>query len=146
MRLTAIHVPPVTFEQYEQFESPDGYRGELVNGRIVVYPEAKPLHSQVAENIHELLKRASDQRKYKVGQRMNLRFADVHSMPSPDVFVMKLAEWRRACAESRYPAGGRFLLAVEVTPSNYPRPLSEKIEFMCGTVWKPGWSIPTEKK
>ena len=127
---SAIHVPPITFEQYEQFESPDGYRDELINGRIVVSPEAKPLHSQVAENIHELLKRASDKRKYKVGQRMNLRFADVHSMPSPDVFVMELAEWRRACAESRYPDGGRVLLAVEViSPSNYPGPLSEKINI-----------------
>ncbi len=93
-------------------------------------PEAKPLHSQVAENIHELLKRASDRRKYKVGQRMNLRFPDVHSMPSPEVFVIELAEWQKACAESRYPDGSRVLLAVEViSPSNYPRPLSEKVNI-----------------
>ena len=130
MRLTAIHVPPITFEQYEQFESPDGYRGELINGRIFVYPEAKPLHSQVAENIRELLKQANDKRKYKVGRRMNLRFPDVHSMPSPDVFVTELAEWRRAGAERQYPDGGSVLLAVEViSPSNYPRPLSEKIDI-----------------
>jgi len=127
---SALHVPPITFEQYEHFESPNGYRDELINGRIVVSPEAKPLHSQVAENIHELLKSASDKRKYKVGQRMNLRFPDVHSMPSPDVFVIELAEWRRACVESRYPDGSRVLLAVEViSPSNYPRPLSEKINI-----------------
>lgn len=125
---SAPHVPPITFEQYEQFESPSGYRDELINGKIVLSAEAKPLHSQVAENIHELLKKASDKRKYKVGQRMNLRFADSHSMPSPDVFVMQLAEWRKACAESRYPEGGHVLLAVEViSPSNYPGPLSQKI-------------------
>ena len=127
---SALHVPPITFEQYEHFEAPNGYRDELINGRIVVSPEAKPLHSQVAENIHELLKSASDKRKYKVGQRMNLRFPAVHSMPSPDVFVIELAEWRNACAESRYPDGSRVLLAVEViSPSNYPRPLSEKISI-----------------
>ena len=67
---SGIHVPPITFEQYEQFESPNGYRDELINGRIVVSPEAKPLHSQVAANVHELLKRVCDKRKYKVGQRM----------------------------------------------------------------------------
>lgn len=127
---SAIHVPPITFEQYERFESPNGYRDELINGRIVVSPEAKPLHSQVAENIHELLKKASDKRKHKVGQRMNLRFPDVDSMPSPDVFVIELKEWRQACAESRYPDGDRVLLAVEViSPSNYPRSLSEKIQI-----------------
>jgi Uma2 family endonuclease len=127
---SSLPVPPITFEQYEHFESPNGYRDELINGRIVVYPEAKPLHSQVAENIHELLKSASDKRKYKVGQRMNLRFPDVHSMPSPDVFVIELTEWRRACAEIRYPDGASVLLAVEViSPSNYPRPLSEKVNI-----------------
>jgi Uma2 family endonuclease len=127
---SAIRVPPITFEQYELFESPNGYRDELINGRIVVSPEAKPLHSQVAENIYELLRKASDKRKYKVSQRMNLRFPDVHSMPSPDVFVIELQEWRRACAESRYPDDIRVLLAVEVmSPSNYPRPLNEKINI-----------------
>lgn len=127
---SATHVPPITFEQYEHFESPDGYRDELINGMIVVSLEAKPLHLQVAENLHEMLKRASDKRKYKVGQRMNLRFPDVNSMPSPDVFVIELAEWRRTCAESRYPDGARVLLAVEViSPSNYPRPLNEKINI-----------------
>jgi Uma2 family endonuclease len=127
---SALHVPPITFEQYEHFQSPNGYRDELINGRIVVSPAAKPLHSQVAENIHELLKKACDKRKYKVGQRMNLRFPDVHSMPSPDVFVIELAEWRGACAESRYPDGGGVLLAVEViSPSNFPGPLSEKVNI-----------------
>jgi len=127
---SALPVPPITFEQYEHFQSPNGYRDELINGRIVVSPAAKPLHSQVAENIHELLKKACDKRKYKVGQRMNLRFPDVHSMPSPDVFVIELAEWRGACAESRYPDGGGVLLAVEViSPSNFPGPLSEKVNI-----------------
>ncbi len=125
---SALSAPPITIEQYLAFESPDGYRDELVNGRIIVSPEAKPLHSDVADNLHELLKAACDRKLHKVGQRMNLRFPDANSMPSPDVFVIELAEWQRARSEEVYPEGSKVLLAVEViSPSNRPRPLSEKI-------------------
>jgi Uma2 family endonuclease len=59
---------------------------------------------------------------------MNLRFPDVDSMPSPDVFVIELAEWHRARSEEVYPEGSKVLLAVEVvSPSNRPAPLSEKV-------------------
>jgi Uma2 family endonuclease len=49
---------PITFEQYEEFEAPDGFRDELINGRIVVSPEAKPLHHEIAANVFGLLKKA----------------------------------------------------------------------------------------
>jgi Uma2 family endonuclease len=59
---------------------------------------------------------------------MNLRFPDVHSMPSPDVFVIDLAEWQRARSAEIYPDGAKVLLAVEViSPSNRPAPLAEKV-------------------
>ena len=90
-------------------------------------PEAKPLHSDVAENLYELLKAACN-KKHKVGQRMNLRFPDVDSMPSPDVYVIDRAEWQRARSEEVYPDGSKVLLAVEViSPSNRPGPLGEKV-------------------
>ncbi len=59
---------------------------------------------------------------------MNLRFPDVDSMPSPDVFVIDLAEWQRARSAEIYPDGAKVLLAVEViSPSNRPTPLAEKV-------------------
>jgi Uma2 family endonuclease len=96
---SALSAPPITIEQYLTFESPDGYRDELINGRIIVSPEAQPLHSDVAENLYELLKSTCNRKLHKVGQRMNLRFPEVDSMPSPDLFVIDLAEWQRARAE-----------------------------------------------
>src|ERR1700679_150506 len=124
---SVLSAPPITIEQYLAFESPDGYRDELINGRIIVSPEAKPLHSDVAENLYELLKAACN-KKHKVGQRMNLRFPDVDSMPSPDVYVIDRAEWQRARSEEVYPDGSKVLLAVEViSPSNRPGPLGEKV-------------------
>ncbi len=126
----ALSAPPITIEQYLTFESPDGYRDELINGRIIVSPEAKPLHSDVAENLYELLKAACNRKLYKVGQRMNLRFPDVDSMPSPDVYVIDLAEWQRARLEEVYPDGSKVLLAVEViSPSNRSGPLGEKVDI-----------------
>jgi Uma2 family endonuclease len=126
--VSALSAPPITIEQYLTFESPDGYRDELINGRIIVSPEAKPRHSDVADNLCELLKAACNREYHKVGQRMNLRFPDVDSMPSPDVFVMDLAEWQRARSEEIHPDGSKVLLAVEVIcPSNRPLPLSEKV-------------------
>jgi Uma2 family endonuclease len=115
-------------EQYLAFESPDGYRDELINGKIIVSPEAKPLHSDVADNLYGLLKAASNRKLHRVSQRRNLRFPDVDSMPSPDVFVIDLAEWQRARSADTYPDGAKVLLAVEViSPSNRPAPLAEKV-------------------
>jgi Uma2 family endonuclease len=125
--------PPITIEQYLAFESPDGYRDELINGRIIVSPEPKALHFDVAENVFELLKAACNKKHYKVAQRMNLRFPDVDSMPSPDVFVIERAEWQRVRAEEVYPDGSKVLLAVEViSPSNRPTPLREKVAIYVG--------------
>lgn len=125
---SAPSAPPITIDQYLAFESPDGYRDELINGRIIVSPEPKALHFEVAENVFELLKAACDKNRHKVVQRMNLRFPDVHSMPSPDIFVIDLAEWRRVRKEEAYPDGSKVLLAVEViSPSNRPTPLAEKV-------------------
>ena len=111
---SALFAPPITIEQYLAFESPDGYRDELINGRIIVSPQPKALHFEVA-------------------QRLNLRFPDVDSMPSPDVFVIERAEWQRVRTEEVYPDGSKVLLAVEViSPSNRPTPLGEKVAIYAG--------------
>ncbi len=59
---------------------------------------------------------------------MSLRFPDVYSMPSPDVFVIDLAEWQQARSAEVYPEGAKVRLSVEViSPSNPPIPLAEKV-------------------
>ena len=92
-------------------------------------PEPKLLHFDVADNLYRLLAKAAG-RKYRVGQRVNLQFADVNSMPSPGVFVIALAEWKRARLEDVYPDGSRVLLAVEVlSPGNRKPALQSKINI-----------------
>ncbi len=129
----AVSSPPITIEQYLAFESPEGYRDELINGRIIVSRQPKALHFDVAENIFELLKAACNTKLHKVAQRMNLRFPDVNSMPSPDVFVIDGPEWQRVRTEEVYPDGSKVLLAVEViSPSNRPTPIREKVAIYVG--------------
>jgi hypothetical protein len=55
---SALPVPPITIEQYLTFESPEGFRDELINGRIVMSPEPKMLHFDVADNLYKLLTKA----------------------------------------------------------------------------------------
>jgi hypothetical protein len=52
---SALPVPPITIEQYLTFESPEGFRDELINGRIIMSPEPKVLHVDVADNLYRLL-------------------------------------------------------------------------------------------
>ena len=126
---SAVNAPPISIEQYLSFESPAGYYDELINGRIVVSPDPKPLHQDIAENIHTLLRAALGD-SYKVGQRTNLRFADAHSMPSPDVFVITSEEWTRAKVANEYPAGSSALLLVEVvSPGNRSKKLKQKADL-----------------
>jgi Uma2 family endonuclease len=124
---SALPIPPITIDQYLAFEAPEGFRDELINGRIIVSPEPKALHYDVADNLYRLLTKAAG-KKYRVAQRVNLQFPAVNSMPSPDVFVIHLAEWKRARLDDIYPHGAKVLLAVEViSPSNRPGPLGDKI-------------------
>ena len=109
---------PITIEQYLGFQSPDGYRDELIYGKIIVSPGPKPDHVDVAENIHELLKQTLG-KKYRVAQRINLRFPAEHSMPSPDIFVSEREAWKQALLHKTYPDGSSVRLVVEMlSPSN----------------------------
>ena len=126
---SAISAPPITIEQYLTFESPEGYHDELINGRIVVSPDPKPLHLDIAENLFDLL-RAAVGDAYKVGQRINLRFPAENSMPSPDVFVLDRDSWNAARAANEYPLGSKALLVVEViSPGNRGNGLRIKAEL-----------------
>jgi Uma2 family endonuclease len=126
---SAVEVLPITIEQYLSFESPEGYRDELINGRIIVSPEPKLPHFDVAANVCLLLRSAVGA-KYKVGQRINLRFPNSNSMPSPDIFVMGRDHWKETKAINGYPDGCQAQLIVEVvSPGNRRKALKEKVDI-----------------
>ena len=77
---TAIASQPVTIREYLKFKSPEGFRDELIYGKIIVSPEPKILHFQIADNLYKLLGK-SVSRKFRVAQRVNLRLPALNSMP-----------------------------------------------------------------
>ena len=74
-----------------KFRSPEGFRDELIFGKIIVSPEPKILHFQIADNLYRLLDKTVG-KKFRVAQRVNLRLPALNSMPSPDVFVIERDE------------------------------------------------------
>jgi Uma2 family endonuclease len=105
---------PITVEQYEaSFERVPGFHDELINGRIVTTPDAKPLHQQIQRNIQRLLDAACEGTPYTVNGGSNIKFPALHSMPSPDVFVVPTDKWE-AAAESNSYLEGPPLIAVEI--------------------------------
>jgi hypothetical protein len=103
---TTLASQPITISEYLKFKSPVGYRDELVYDRITLPPEPKPLHYDIADNIYKFLT-SSVGKKFKVAQRVNLRFSAATSMPSPDVFIIS----QEACIDARsldgYPRGNQ---------------------------------------
>jgi Uma2 family endonuclease len=125
---TILKAPPITVQQYLGFKSPPGFRDELIYGEIVVSPEPKPLHHDVAENIFELLKSAVG-RTFKAGMRINMTMEMLNSAPSPDVWVVDREKWRVARATNTYPENAPILAVEVVSPSNRKRRVQQKIDL-----------------
>ena len=109
---------PITADQYETFAGAPGYRDELINGRIVMTPDAKPLHQHIQKNIQRLLEAACQDSGYIVNGDSNIKLTHI-DMPSPDVFVVTASGWLHAMRTGQY-LNEPPLLAVEIlSPSQY---------------------------
>lgn len=128
MATQIVKGPPITVEQYEAFEGFPGLRDELINGEIVLSPQPKPLHQQVAENIHRLLtKLLSDE--FVAKQNSNIKLREAHSMPGPDVFVVRRADWKSACESDRYLEGPPLLAVEVVSQANRKIRVAQKVDL-----------------
>jgi Uma2 family endonuclease len=115
-------------DQYEGFEGFPGLRDELINGEIVLSPQPKPLHQQVSENIHRLLSQLLDD-QFVAKQNSNIKLRRANSMPAPDVFVVRRADWKRACESDQYLEGSPVLVVEVISPANRKLRVGEKIEI-----------------
>ena len=109
--------PPISVEQFLNFEAPSGYRVELLDGEIVLSPDPKPIHHDLVINVYDAL-RSRIGKSFKVGMRTNMDLREVHYMPSPDVFVRAHESWRQARKENCYPSGSPILAVEVISPSN----------------------------
>jgi hypothetical protein len=104
MATQIVKAAPITVDQYEAFEGFPGLRDELINGEIVLSPQPKPLYQQVSENIHRPLNKLLSG-QFVAKQNSNIKLPGANSMPAPDVFVVRRADWKRACESDRYLEG-----------------------------------------
>jgi Uma2 family endonuclease len=141
-----MNTSPITTEQYEQFEGYPGLRDELINGRIVMNPQPKPLHQHVMLNILGILQRFCEGTEYIVNGNSNIKFSTLHSMPSPDVFVVLKQEWEEAMESDNY-LQNPPLLAVEVlSKANRPKHVHEKIAIYLEAGVKEVWVVNTKER
>jgi Uma2 family endonuclease len=111
------------------YQAPPGFRDELIEREIVLSPNAKPLHADVAKQLEAILTGAVQGSSFLVRQRMNMLLQEEASMPSPDVFIMDKMRWNDAKARNQYPAESPQL-AIEIQSPSDTRPrLRTKIEL-----------------
>ena len=134
----AAVVPPITVEQFLRFESPQGFRCELINGEIILSPDPKVPHYDVAERIYDFLRQVCPEPRYKTLQRLNLLMKSTEQMPSPDIMVIDYAAWVEA-QTSGYPRATPFLIVEVISPSNRKRSTTAKLQAYLAdgtpTVW-----------
>ena len=127
---TTLKSPPITVEQYLNFQAPRGFRDELINGEIVLSPDPKPLHYSVCERIFNLLHQAGiSEERWKIAQRLNIKFRDEHSMPRPDVFVIDRAAWITALKANQYPEVSPVLVVEVISRSNTKKAIRSKVDL-----------------
>ena len=144
---TATTVQPITIEQYERFEGYPGARDELIRGRIVMSPQPKPLHQEIARRIERLLERVlGEDGSYVPRQNSNVKFPQAHSMPAPDVFVVTRESWDSACETEQYLAGPPALVVEVVSPANRRKAVDEKVSIYLEAGVPQVWVVHPNKK
>ena len=124
-----ISPPPITADQYEAFEGFLGLRDELIDGRIVLSPQPKPLHQQLADNIRKELERCLFGSSYIVNGNSNLDLGDRTWRPAPDLFAVTRAAWVSACHQNRYLSEPPLLTVEVISPANEDAEVRKKLDF-----------------
>lgn len=109
----------LTVEQFlDQFqESINGSREELIEGEVIVSPNAKLAHSEVVRRLLALLRPLEDQ-SFVVQGEVACRLSP-HSLPNPDVGVFRKDRWESWLAANLDYVPQAPSLAVEVvSPGN----------------------------
>lgn len=121
-------------------------RDELIRGEIIMMPNPKPLHVGICSNLHWLLRGALANSDYAAHQKTNLVLEEDQSMPSPDVFVIDKARWKKAMSEDAYPEGSPQLAIEIASISNRPGPFRRKLYMYLDNDSAAVWVVyPTRK-
>lgn len=124
----AFTAPPLlTVDEFLQRpERMDGMQEELIDGEIIVSPNAKKRHMDVSANVFQLLLPLQNSGFTVIGE-MACRLSP-HSLPNTDAAVVQRERWA-AVPDDDFPREAPAL-AVEVhSPSNTKNKLLRKVEL-----------------
>jgi Uma2 family endonuclease len=127
----------LSVQEYLQLEPrQDGLKDELIEGEIVLSPNAKPLHAKVIRSITKLIESLE-----KFGYHIATDFGCIlgeHSLPGPDLALIRTERWR-AVAEDEYLIGSPELVVEVFSPSNRKALMAQKaalyLEYGAEAVW-----------
>ncbi len=143
---TAVKAPPITVEQFLGFTPPLGYRAELIDGEIIVSPDPKPIHQEVALNICFALRQILNPIEYVVQMRTNFQVENNYYMPSPDVFVVETTRWREARIHNQYLSGAPLVAVEVISPSSDEKNVLKKCHWYLQHGSKPVWMAFPEQR
>ncbi|MDQ2711117.1 MAG: Uma2 family endonuclease [Acidobacteriota bacterium] len=143
--MSTTAVQPITVEQFLRFQSPRGFRCELIDGEIILSPDPKAPHYDIAERVYDFLRQTCREPRYKTLQRLNLLLQSTDQMPSPDVMVIDFAAWIEAQA-SGYPKTAPFLVVEVISPSNRKRRIEAKVQAYLANGTSSIWVIYPKKR
>lgn len=144
--MSARSFVPITVEQYEHFEGYPGLRDELIYGEIVMSPQAKPLHQQIARNVDQILNSLLETTLYLARQYTNIKFPVLNSMPSLDVFVVRRDDWYKACREEEYLDVAPLLVVEVLSPANRKGRIEQKIDIYMASGVLEIWIVHPKKR
>lgn len=131
--------PRITVEEFLRRPARmDGMQEELIDGEIFVCPNAKPLHTEIANFIFRKLIPLEETGRWLVRGETAFRLTK-ESLPNTDICVMDRESWLKTLAANEYPSYAPAL-AIEVkSPGNRPKELRKKaalyLDYGAQQVW-----------
>ncbi len=124
--MNTLTAQPITLEQYASFKSPAGFRDELIEGEIILSPDPKVLHQEIAHRFCRNLERILEGSAFVARQRTNMQMPQDHSMPSPDIFVIDIKRWKAALEANGYPQQSPQLVVEVISQANRKKNVARK--------------------
>lgn len=127
----------LTVEEYLELPPcEDGFTDELIEGEIVLSPNAKPLHAKVVARLFEILKPV-EKLGYARGMDFGCRLGE-RSLPGPDLAAIRAERWN-SVKEDEYLIGSPELVVEVFSPSNRKALMAQKaalyIQHGAEAVW-----------
>jgi Uma2 family endonuclease len=136
----------MTFSRYLNYETPRGFRDELIHGEIKLSPSGNADHTAVCEHLFELLKPILYGSNFDVHLDTTMHISEEEGL-RPDVFIIDKKRWREARARRGYPEGSPNLVIEVRSPSNTDeQPAPRRVIYFSDPRCEEFWIVDAEQR